>query len=93
MERCPDSSADIQMVTNEIRQFCSAEYRHYKYKQDLAKKGFDEKTEASFKFICDVWGYQTFFFGVLLIGLIFHKQAYDFLIMRFKPLGRPVEKK
>lgn len=62
-------------------------YSCYKYKQELSTKGIGEKTEASFKFMCDVWGYQSFFFAVILFALVFHKHAYDFLKKRGVKIG------
>lgn len=71
---------------------CSPGYAHYKYKQELSQKGIGEKTEASFKFMCDVWGYQSFFFAVILFALVFHKHAYDFLRKRGVKIGEPSAK-
>ncbi|NJO00335.1 MAG: hypothetical protein HC880_00465 [Bacteroidia bacterium] len=76
-----------------ISEKCSPAYGNYKYKQELSQKGVGEKTEASFKFMCDVWGYQSFFFAVILVALVFHKHAFDFLKRRGVKIGEDSEKK
>lgn len=58
---------------------CTPDYGHWQYKKALSVRPVSEKTEATIKWMCDVYGYQTFFLVVLVIGLIFHRQIWDIL--------------
>lgn len=73
----PQQEQLIQDVS--LSEKCTPGYGHYKYKQELSTKGIGDKTEASVKFMCDVWGYQNFIFAAMFIALIFHKHAWDFV--------------
>lgn len=78
---------DTQPEQTTYAERCTPGYGHWKYKEELSKKNTGEKTEASIKFMCDVWGYQCFIFAAIMVALVFHKQAYDFLKNRTFKFG------
>ena len=64
---------------------CNTQREFYKHLREIKSKPFAEKVDITFQANGIIWGALTIVIIILVVGAIFRKEVFDFVIQRWFP--------